>query len=86
MLTGQRAFEDDIVNDTIAPVLPGALGEIAVSRPGTATVFDFRELNSEVASRRNPDDSGVCHRHRLRNQRVRIRGRGGRASHVFDAK
>ncbi|MFI5183955.1 MAG: hypothetical protein ACHQNV_06135 [Vicinamibacteria bacterium] len=34
-----------------------ALGEIAVSRLGTATVFDFGEWKSEVASRHNPDGS-----------------------------
>ncbi len=34
-----------------------ALGEIAVSRAGTATVFDFGEWKSEVASRHNPDGS-----------------------------
>ncbi len=34
-----------------------ALGEIAVSRPGGATVFDFGEWKSEVASRKNPDGS-----------------------------
>ncbi len=32
-----------------------ALGEIAVSRTGGATVFDFGEFRSEVASRKNPD-------------------------------
>ena len=32
-----------------------ALGEIAVSRSGGATIFDFGEWKSEVASRRNPD-------------------------------
>ena len=32
-----------------------ALGEIAVSRSGGATVFDFGEWKSDVASRRNPD-------------------------------
>jgi hypothetical protein len=32
-----------------------ALGRIAVSRKGAATVFDFGEWSSEVASRRNPD-------------------------------
>ncbi len=32
-----------------------ALGEIAVSRAGATTVFDFGEWKSEVASRRNPD-------------------------------
>ena len=32
-----------------------ALGEIAVSHPGAATVFDFGEWKSEVASRNNPD-------------------------------
>jgi CubicO group peptidase (beta-lactamase class C family) len=32
-----------------------ALGEIAVTREGGATVFDFGEWRSEVASRRNPD-------------------------------
>lgn len=34
-----------------------ALGKIAVSRPGGATVFDFGEWKSEVASRKNPDGS-----------------------------
>ncbi|HZN56114.1 MAG TPA: serine hydrolase domain-containing protein [Candidatus Polarisedimenticolaceae bacterium] len=34
-----------------------ALGEIAVSRAGAATTFDFGEWKSEVASRRNPDGS-----------------------------
>ena len=32
-----------------------ALGEITVRRAGTATVFDFGEWKSEVASRHNPD-------------------------------
>ena len=32
-----------------------ALGEIAVSRTGNATVFDFGEWKSEMASRKNPD-------------------------------
>ena len=32
-----------------------ALGEIAVARDRDATVFDFGEWRSEVASRRNPD-------------------------------
>jgi CubicO group peptidase (beta-lactamase class C family) len=35
----------------------GALGEIAVSHAGKATVFDFGEWKSEVASRHNPDGS-----------------------------
>jgi hypothetical protein len=34
-----------------------ALGDIAVTRDGEATVFDFGEWRSEVASRRNPDGS-----------------------------
>jgi CubicO group peptidase (beta-lactamase class C family) len=34
-----------------------ALGEIAVSHAGAATVFDFGEWKSEVASRHNPDGS-----------------------------
>lgn len=34
-----------------------ALGEIAVSRAGGATAFDFGEWKSEVASRQNPDGS-----------------------------
>jgi CubicO group peptidase (beta-lactamase class C family) len=34
-----------------------ALGDIAVSREGAATVFDFGEWKSEVASRQNPDGS-----------------------------
>jgi hypothetical protein len=33
----------------------GALGEIAVRHDGAATVFDFGEWKSEVASRKNPD-------------------------------
>ena len=32
-----------------------ALGEIGVSRANGATVFDFGEWRSEVASRKNPD-------------------------------
>ena len=35
----------------------GALGEIVVSHAGRATVFDFGEWKSEVASRHNPDGS-----------------------------
>ena len=34
-----------------------AIGEIAVSKAGDATVFDFTEWKSEVASRKNPDGS-----------------------------
>jgi CubicO group peptidase (beta-lactamase class C family) len=34
-----------------------ALGELAVTRAGTATVFDFGEWKSEVGSRKNPDGS-----------------------------
>ncbi len=34
-----------------------ALGELAVSHSGGATVFDFGEWQSEVASRKNPDGS-----------------------------
>lgn len=34
-----------------------ALGEITVSHKGAATVFDFGEWQSEVATRRNPDGS-----------------------------
>jgi CubicO group peptidase (beta-lactamase class C family) len=34
-----------------------ALGEIAVSRAGKITVFDFGEWRSEMASRKNPDGS-----------------------------
>lgn len=33
----------------------GSLGDIAVSRSGNATMFDFGEWKSEVASRKNPD-------------------------------
>jgi hypothetical protein len=32
-----------------------AVGQIVVSRKGPATVFDFGEWSSEVASRKNPD-------------------------------
>jgi CubicO group peptidase (beta-lactamase class C family) len=32
-----------------------ALGEVAVSRDGAATVFDFGEWKSEMATRKNPD-------------------------------
>jgi hypothetical protein len=32
-----------------------AVGQIVVSRKGTATIFDFGEWSSEVASRKNPD-------------------------------
>jgi len=34
-----------------------ALGEIAVSQSGAATIFDFGEWKSEVASKKNPDGS-----------------------------
>ena len=34
-----------------------ALGEVEVSRDGDATVFNFGEWQSEVASRQNPDDT-----------------------------
>src|SRR6185436_9070771 len=34
-----------------------ALGDIKVSRAGAATIFDFGEWKSEVASRKNPDGS-----------------------------
>ncbi|WP_437759753.1 serine hydrolase domain-containing protein [Sorangium sp. So ce1389] len=34
-----------------------ALGEVAVTRAGAATVFDFGEWKSEVGSRKNPDGS-----------------------------
>ena len=34
-----------------------SLGEIAVSKSGSSTVFDFGEWKSEVASRKNPDGS-----------------------------
>jgi hypothetical protein len=32
-----------------------ALGDLAVSKVGAATVFDFGEWRSEMASRKNPD-------------------------------
>jgi len=32
-----------------------AVGEIVVSKKGAATIFDFGEWSSEVASRKNPD-------------------------------
>ena len=32
-----------------------ALGEVAVSSSGSATIFDFGEWKSDVASRKNPD-------------------------------
>src|SRR4029450_11733441 len=32
-----------------------AVGQIGVSRKGPATIFDFGEWSSEVASRKNPD-------------------------------
>lgn len=38
-----------------ARYINGPLGEIAVSKKGTTTVFDFGEFASEVASRTNPD-------------------------------
>src|SRR5437764_13705123 len=34
-----------------------ALGDIIVTKQGSATVFDFGEFKSEVASRHNPDGS-----------------------------
>ena len=40
----------------LAPVYSNAaLGRVAVSKAGSATVFDFGEWKSEVASRKNPD-------------------------------
>jgi len=42
--------------EKLAPhYLNAALGDIAVTRAGAATVFDFGEWKSEVASRHNPD-------------------------------
>jgi CubicO group peptidase (beta-lactamase class C family) len=41
--------------------MSGPLGEIAVTRKGTATLFDFGEYTSEVASRTNPDGTVSFH-------------------------
>ena len=42
--------------DKLAPLYTsGPLGEIAVSRSGAATVFDFGEWKTEMATRKNPD-------------------------------
>jgi CubicO group peptidase (beta-lactamase class C family) len=47
---------DAVESGKLAPrYVNPALGEIVVSRSGSATVFDFGEWKSEVASRRNPD-------------------------------
>jgi hypothetical protein len=40
----------------LAPLYSNAaLGDVAVSRNGNATIFDFGEWKSEVASKKNPD-------------------------------
>lgn len=53
LLTVPAATTD---TDKLAPrYLSDALGEITVRRAGAATVFDFGEWKSEVASRHNPD-------------------------------
>ena len=68
-----------------------ALGEITVSQTGAATVFDFGEWRSEVATRHNPDGSVsfitiAPGHHRLRvRRRVRaeaVAHRPGRAARV----
>jgi len=43
------------VGELAARYLHPALGTVAVRRKGAATVFDFGEWSSEMASRRNPD-------------------------------
>ena len=62
----QLAAERKLLTVPAEPALAGtlaahysnaALGEIAVSRQGTATIFDFGEWKSEVGSRTNPDGS-----------------------------
>ena len=62
----QLAAERKLLTAPAEPALAGtlaahysnaALGEIAVSRQGTATIFDFGEWKSEVGSRTNPDGS-----------------------------
>jgi CubicO group peptidase (beta-lactamase class C family) len=59
-LAGERKLvtipADAAEADRLAPrYASDALGEIAVGRSGGATVFDFGEFRSEVASRKNPD-------------------------------
>lgn len=61
-LTAERKLlvvpADPADSGKLAPRYASAeLGEIAVSRSGAATVFDFGEWKSEVASRHNPDGS-----------------------------
>ncbi|AMY12096.1 FmtA-like protein [Luteitalea pratensis] len=62
----QLAAERKLLTVPAEPALAGtlaarysnaALGEIAVSRNGAATIFDFGEWKSEVGSRTNPDGS-----------------------------
>ncbi len=62
----QLAAERKLLTVPAEPALAGtlaarysnaALGEIAVSRKGAATIFDFGEWKSEVGSRTNPDGS-----------------------------
>jgi hypothetical protein len=62
----QLAADRKLLTAPAAPALAGmlapryrndALGEIAVSRQGAATIFDFGEWKSEVGSRTNPDGS-----------------------------
>jgi CubicO group peptidase (beta-lactamase class C family) len=72
LAAGAKSFYEQLAADRKLLVVPAdaadagklaaryannALGDIAVSRPGAATVFDFGEWKSEVASRRNPDRS-----------------------------
>ncbi len=49
--------EATLAGQLAARYTSGPLGEIAVSQQGNATVFDFGEYASEVASRTNADDT-----------------------------
>jgi hypothetical protein len=49
--------EPELAGKLAAKYLSPALGEIAVRKTGAATLFDFGEYASEVASRTNPDGS-----------------------------
>ncbi len=52
-----------------------AVGGTVVRREGAATIFDFGEWSSEVASRKNPGRHDLVHHDRTRLQRARIRRR-----------
>jgi hypothetical protein len=72
LAAGARSFYEQLAADRKLMTIPAAadeaaklaphymneaLGDITVSRKGAATVFDFGEWRSEMATRHNPDGS-----------------------------